>query len=174
MSPAPLLKCVKAEDLQPSTQRTTTKTTSRCPMLRVVRSCIRSRGNLDKSSFYRYYCCLSSGRQILSGFSKAGRVLMRAKYSSTTGRAERDGEGLGKAVRAPPPVLVLSSQLTHLVTDAPGTKTEHPPHTHPAPWQHNFTYAGALLRRIVNALTSMLVLDRGTRWCTLFNWCWSG
>ena len=50
-------------------------------------------------------------------------------------------------------------------------KQNHPPHAHLALWQHNFTftYAGAPLRRIVNALTSMLVLERGTRWCTLLN-----
>ena len=67
-------------------------------------------------------------------------------------------------VTLPPVLLLLNSQLTHLVTDAPGTKQNHPRHAHLAPWQHNFTYTGALLRRIVNALPSKLVPERGTRW----------
>ena len=50
---------------------------------------------------------------------------MRAEYASATGRAERSGEGLGKAVCPSPPILlIVNSQLTPLVTDAPGTRTE--------------------------------------------------
>ena len=44
---------------------------------------------------------------------------MGAKYASATGRAERVGKGVRPSI-----LLIPNSQLTHLVTDAPGTRTE--------------------------------------------------
>ena len=72
---------------------------------------------------------------------------------------------------SPSPIpLILNSQLTHLVTDPPSTRTEPPATRAPravAAQLHVRGRAPAVYRQRVNL---MLVPERGTRWCTLLMW----
>ena len=114
---------------------------------------------------------VSSGRQILPGLNNAGWVLMGAKYTSATGRAER----VSREMYVPLPIpLILNSQLTHFIIDAPGTKTEPPAARAPRAVTAQLHVHGRALAVVRQRVNSMLVPERGTRWCTLLIWRWLG